>query len=289
MDWEEILSIDIMGRRCRMSRLGGVSLNWYDYGARFYDPSIGRFHTVDPLAEKNHLQSPFAYAANNPILLIDFNGEDPIYPWGETYDINFNRAEITSVSGWSFKNNIFTRLEEKLDGNYKRYLEYQEKSLFRQARRRDPMTGGNPLGYGENLSDIINKKYGKGMSEFRNSRYHMRESTTPGNYRKGWVAGWDLAASSNNYEFIDDVYAKNGQFNRVSVVDGVVNQIENFRANEDWDFSLFSTTTFSTEEYTKDTEYLPIGFGIEVDVKGIRYVEKTEYEDGSSSITYHFK
>ncbi len=51
-------------------------LDWYDYGARFYDPVLARFTTIDPLTEKNHSQSGFVYAANNPIKYIDFMGLD---------------------------------------------------------------------------------------------------------------------------------------------------------------------------------------------------------------------
>jgi len=49
-------------------------LNWNDYGARFYDPALGRFTTTDPLSEISFAQSPYLYAANNPISNIDFKG-----------------------------------------------------------------------------------------------------------------------------------------------------------------------------------------------------------------------
>ena len=56
-----------------------LGLNWLDYGARFYDGVIGRFHTLDPLAEKYLSNTPYNYGAYNPILLIDVNDDSVKY------------------------------------------------------------------------------------------------------------------------------------------------------------------------------------------------------------------
>ncbi|HNW52367.1 MAG TPA: type II toxin-antitoxin system HicA family toxin [Prolixibacteraceae bacterium] len=50
------------------------NLNWYDYGARFYDPALGRWNSPDALADEYDSWSPYNYALNNPVLLLDPNG-----------------------------------------------------------------------------------------------------------------------------------------------------------------------------------------------------------------------
>ena len=52
----------------------GSGLELYDYGARLQDPQIGRWWTQDKFAEVYVALTPYQYAANNPIKIIDEAG-----------------------------------------------------------------------------------------------------------------------------------------------------------------------------------------------------------------------
>ena len=53
-----------------------ASFNVYDFGARLYDPALGRWISQDPLAEKYYLHSPYLFCAGNPMRFVDPEGED---------------------------------------------------------------------------------------------------------------------------------------------------------------------------------------------------------------------
>ena len=58
-------------------------LDAYDFGARMYFADRAQWMTMDPLCEKYYSVSPYAYCANNPVMLVDPEGKD-VYTISET-------------------------------------------------------------------------------------------------------------------------------------------------------------------------------------------------------------
>ena len=67
--FNSLSQLDKVGRKELDTETG-----YYYYGARYYDPAVSYFLSVDPLAEKYYFQSPYVYAENNPVVFRDIKG-----------------------------------------------------------------------------------------------------------------------------------------------------------------------------------------------------------------------
>jgi len=95
-----------------------MGLGIYEYGARYYDPAIGRFTSVDPLADEAPGWTPYRYAFNNPLRYIDpdglFETEAAARKYAEENDIKLKHNFFQWLIKGGAKNNIV----EQSDGTF---------------------------------------------------------------------------------------------------------------------------------------------------------------------------
>lgn len=99
------------GKELQDQTLAGITFGWYDFAARMYDPTIGRFMQTDPMAENNAWLTPYHYCSNNPVRKIDPTGMlDDWFENEETgeiyYNVNMHQGDegtgAMKGSGWKW-------------------------------------------------------------------------------------------------------------------------------------------------------------------------------------------
>lgn len=158
-----------------LDRKGG--LDWYDYGARHYDATLGRFMKMDRYAEKYVALSPYQYAANNPVNIIDINGDslsiqanpNGLFDQIKLYfgfDTKFQKLVKADISRLKTDNKEVGDMIEKLEKSTNMHTitmprkdKNENSSTFDENKAVEGVSQGSVIGYDPyNWTDINGKR-----------------------------------------------------------------------------------------------------------------------------------
>jgi len=75
------------------------------FGSRYYSSDLSIWLSVDPMSDKYASLSPYVYCADNPVKLVDPNGDSLINPYKEAYDYFSKQYSEAKISFDSYGNN----------------------------------------------------------------------------------------------------------------------------------------------------------------------------------------
>jgi len=224
------------------------------YEFRQYDTRLGRWWGVDTLFAYNHSFSPYIFTNNNPILLIDFKGGNPIDPrTGKPFPINFTRAAVFTYPDLS------TNVSKNPDADLIKRNTGFWRSMYRVRGRPDGLWDG---AYYFEPDRSLSKLSKSAISELKKlfpskvniTNCYSQESTYP----------WLCAAEIGTYSFIDRFYCELGglfidfqTFNIISVENNYISQIIHFERDKGEDsFNIVSITSFHIDKGEMKTRYV---------------------------------
>ena len=193
-----------------------------------YDTRLGRWWGVDPVFADNSSFSPYIFTNNNPILLIDPDGGNPIDPrTGKPFHIKFTRAAIYTYDDLSSTDS------KNPDADLIRRNTGFWRSMYRVRGKPDGLwDGAYSFKHDRSLSYLSNPAISKLKKLFPNKEHitycSPQESTRP----------WLCAAQIGTYSFIDDYYCESEvlfidlhEFNIINVENNYISQITTVAIN----------------------------------------------------------
>ena len=143
-------------------------LDFYDFVARPYDPTLMRFTAPDPMAVKYYSVSPYAYCANNPVNLVD--------PTGMIWD----KASIEEA------NNLKVSLNGQITDLNRQIEKYQKEIDSGTLNDADVEANKKEItAFGERVSNI--KKSVEDIDRLGNDQKHTFVLNSSTNTKMGYV------------------------------------------------------------------------------------------------------
>ncbi len=192
-----------------------LEANWYDYGNRFYDPALARWHTQDLMAEFSYDRPPYNYVSNNPIIAFDPDGnfETKLGAW--LYKVFHGGVAIRQDEGGEYYVYEQTENEEGADITLKKTFDRKGRSEGRDLKQEAAVEAyETQYNWSMALDEMgVEYSYTNDLSEARQSTIQVAANVLLPNALKTTTAVTNTAKTS--IKSVDDLLRAAGKLEKV--------------------------------------------------------------------------